>query len=133
MPDNSVVQLHRNKIPPRARFSSLRSPGNLLSTMFSSMTLASSEEKYSPLPDCEDTRGLISENDCIRHGAAQRHVFERLPVVFAGVIVLGACLSSLLAGVLLGRRYPSNDGAIRHVSKFSKWSSHKSGLHRSTL
>ncbi len=68
----------------------------------------------------EDTKGLISEEDCARRGL-QRQRSSRTLSIFAGsAAVVTACLLSAFVGLWLGRRYPSDDGAIRHVSKYSK-------------
>ena len=82
----------------------------------------SSKGMYAPLSDSEDTKGLISEEDCTRHASQPRDRYRRhgISIIAASAIVLAACLLSSVIGLCLGRRYPSNNGAIRHVSKYSK-------------
>jgi hypothetical protein len=69
--------------------------------------------------DCEDLQSLISEKDCVREEERfQPRTLSDSAITQSALIIL-ACLFAAFTGVLAGRRYPSNNGAIRHVSKFS--------------
>jgi hypothetical protein len=89
-------------------------------SLFDKMEKSLPADSYPQTVDEEDTTGLISEQQCNRH--SHRHCW-RYRIASPGSILwilLLSCTISALAGVCLGRRYPSSDGAIRHVSKYSR-------------
>jgi hypothetical protein len=81
----------------------------------------SSKKTYSLLAEYDDNKALLSEDSCTQQVPRKRE-HGGLSMIFTSVLILVVCLLSSFIGLCVGRRYPSDDGAIRHVSKFSKCS-----------
>jgi hypothetical protein len=79
----------------------------------------SSTEKYTSIPSDEDQEGLLS-GDISNNRRLQS---TSRPTASSILLIIGlmvfSCLTSSLCGLVVGRRYPSDNGAIRHVSKYS--------------
>ena len=76
-------------------------------------------ENYSHLPDAEDTECLLSGGSTGLEIPKGRNGPSKVSILLTVAIVVSSCLVSTLCGIWIGRRYPSDDGAIRHVSKYS--------------
>ena len=68
----------------------------------------------------EDPEGFISAEQCTRHESSRKSPRETISILGVGCIALIVCLLCGIGGLQLGRRYPSNNGAIQRVSKYSK-------------
>ena len=94
----------------------IRPPGRTSSST-TAMFKALRSKKYFQIPVVDDDESLIAD-PLIGYQPTSVHNQLKRPASNAAVVIL--LLLSTLCAASVGRRYPSDDGAIRHISKYSK-------------
>lgn len=75
--------------------------------------------KYSHIVEDESAEKLLQDDRPLASVEGPKRATTQLTILMTITVVFLACISSSLCGLWVGRRYPSDSGAIRHVSKYS--------------